>query len=69
MDDLDQMTASMASMAQKQIQMEEALKEIRTDVKTIAGKPGRHWENIVEKAAAALAGGLVSYALLRLGMA
>ena len=67
-DDLDKLVAAMATVEQKQASMDEDLKEIKKDVKTLAQRPGKRWDAIVEKALAALVGTLVSFFLLRAGI-
>ena len=67
-DDLDKLVTAMATVEQKQASMDEDLKEIKKDVKTLAQRPGKRWDAIVEKALAALVGALVSFFLLRAGI-
>lgn len=58
---------SVAAIAQKQEDMDGDMKEIKADVKTLAGKPGRRWESIVEKALLTAVAALVGWCLVRLG--
>ena len=67
-DDLDKLVTAMATVEQKQASMDEDLKEIKKDVRTLAQRPGKRWDAIVEKALAALVGALVSFFLLRAGI-
>ncbi len=67
-DDLDKLVTAMATVEQKQAGMDEDLKEIKKDVKTLTQRPGRRWDMVVEKALAALIGALVSFLLLRAGI-
>ena len=67
-DDLDKLVTAMATVEQKQVSMDEDLKEIKKDVKTLAQRPGKRWDAIVEKALAALVGALVSFFLLKAGI-
>ncbi len=67
-DDLDKLVTAMATVEQKQASMDEALREIKKDVRTLAQRPGRRWDAVVEKVITALAGALVSYCLLRAGI-
>lgn len=68
MDTLTELVKSVATIAQKQKDMDDDMKEIKADVKGIAGKPGKRWENIVEKALTAAVAGLVAYALMKFGI-
>ena len=68
MDTLTELVKSVATIAQKQKDMDDDMKEIKADVKGIAGKPGKRWEAIVEKALTAAVAGLVAYALMKFGI-
>ena len=65
---LTELVKSIATIAQKQEDMDNDMKEIKADVKGIAGKPGKRWEAIAEKALTALVAGLVAYALMKVGI-
>ena len=70
-DKQDAMTAlvqSVAAMAQKQVDMDADLKEIKADVKSINLRPAKRWESIVDKALLAAVGALVAYIAVRLGL-
>ena len=59
---------SVASIAQKQKDMDNDMKEIKADVKTLAGKPGQRWDSIVEKALLAIVAALVGWVMIKLGI-
>ena len=63
----DKMLASIARLDQKQSDMDSDIKEIKSDVKIIAGKPGKRWEGIIDKALLAIVTALVAYALSKIG--
>ena len=65
---LNDMVTSMALIAQKQNTMEKDMGEIKKDLKTIADKPGKRWESVVEKAILAAVAILVTYIAVRLGL-
>ena len=67
-DDLDKMASCVALLAQRQEGMDADIKEIKKDVSQMAQKAGRRWDMIVEKAIAAIAGALVGFILLKLGL-
>ena len=56
------------SLAQRQEGMDSDIKEIKKDVNQMAQRSGRRWDMIVEKAIAAIAGALVGFILLKLGL-
>lgn len=66
--DNDEMLASIARLDQRQKDMDTDVKEIKADVKALAGKPAKRWEAVVEKALMATVAALVGYVLVRLGL-
>lgn len=66
--DNDQMLASIARLDQKQTDMDKDIKEIKSDVKTIAEKPGKRWDAVVDKVLLAIVTALVCYALSQIGL-
>lgn len=66
---MTELIQSVASIAQKQSDMDTDLKEIKSDVKNIILKPAKRWDSIVEKAILAAVGILVAYAAVKLGLA
>ena len=65
---LTDLVKSVATIAQKQVDMDGDMKEVKADVKAIVGKPGKRWDSIVEKALLTIVAGLVTFALLKLGL-
>ena len=66
--DNDEMLASIARLDQRQKDMDTDVKEIKADVKALAGKPAKRWENIVDKALTAIVAALVGYIVFKLGL-
>lgn len=66
--DSEKMLNSIALIAQRQDTMESDVKEIKTDVKALAGKPARRWESVVDKIVLAIVAGLVLYCMAKLGL-
>lgn len=67
-DDLDKLVAAMATVEQKQADMETDLKEIKTDVKALTDKPGKRWEQLVATIIATVVGAVLGVLLAQLGM-
>lgn len=67
--DITNLVQSVAAIAQKQIDMDTDIKEIKSEVKNITLKPAKRWESIVEKAILAAVGVLVAYVAVKIGMA
>ena len=68
LEDNEQMLASIARLDQRQKDMDTDVKEIKADVKALAGKPAKRWETIVDKALMAVIAALVGYVVLKLGL-
>lgn len=68
LEDNEQMLASIARLDQRQKDMDTDVKEIKADVKALAGKPAKRWESIVDKALMAIVAALVGYVVLKLGL-
>lgn len=66
--DSDKMLNSIALIAQRQDTMEGDVKEIKADVKSLTGKPGKRWDGVVDKIILALVAGLVAFCLVKLGL-
>lgn len=67
-EDITELVRSVASIAQKQEDMDSDMKEIKADVKTLAGKPGQRWDSIVEKALLAIVAALIGWVMIKLGI-
>ena len=65
---LHQLATSVEVLATKQETIEANISEIKDDVKSLKAIPGGKWEALVKTVLTALAGGLVAYALFRLGL-
>lgn len=66
--DMTALVQSVASIAQKQEDMDSDMKEIKADIKMLAGKPAQRWESVVEKALLTAVAALVSWCLLKIGI-
>ena len=65
---LHQLATSVEVLATKQEAIEANVSEIKDDVKSLKAIPVGKWEALVKTILTALAGGLVAYALFRLGL-
>ena len=65
---LHQLATSVEVLATKQEAIEANVSEIKDDVKSLKASPGGKREALVKTILTALAGGLVAYALFRLGL-
>lgn len=67
-DNLDKLTTSVSLLAEREERMESDVKEIKSDVKTLAEKPAKRWEAVVEKALLAVVAAVMAYFLGRMGL-
>lgn len=67
-DDLADLVSSVKILADREVRVEKDVKEIKDDVKELKEKPGKRWEGILEKIIYTIVGGIVTYALVKLGL-
>lgn len=67
-DNLEELVGTVKVLADREKRVEDDVSEIKSDVKSITAKPGKRWENIVDKALLAVITGLVAYILYKLGL-
>jgi outer membrane murein-binding lipoprotein Lpp len=65
---LRELATSVSTLATKQGIMEDDVKEIKSDVKEMAGKSGKRWDAIVDKLIWAVLAAIVAFMLGRLGL-
>lgn len=67
-DNLDDLTVSVAKLAEREQHMENDVKEIKADVKTLTGKGGKMWDSLSEKVILTIAAAVIGYILAQLGI-
>ena len=67
-DNLDKLTTSVSLLAEREERMESDVKEIKSDVKTLAEKPAKRWEAVVERVLLTVVAALVGFALAQIGI-
>ena len=65
---LRELATSVSTLAAKQGIMEDDVKEIKSDVKEMAGRSGRRWDAIVDKLIWAVLASIVAFMLGRIGL-
>lgn len=60
---LEQLTNAFSVMQKEQEYIKKDVGEIKADVKTLAEKPAKRWESVVERAITAVVGVMVGYLL------
>lgn len=67
-DNLDKIVSTVAVLVDQEKRVENDVKEIKADVKTLTLKPGKRWETIVEKLIWAVLLAVVAYFLAKFGL-
>lgn len=66
--DLEELTSTVKVLAVREENVENDVKEIKNDVKTLTGKPGQRWEKIIETITTIVVGALVGFFLAKIGL-
>ena len=67
-DNIEKLTSTVAVLASEQSTMKTDVKEIKSDVKNLSDKPGKRWDNLVDKIVWAVAAALVAFVLAKIGI-
>ena len=67
-DEQEELIKTVAVLANRQQTVETDVKEIKLDVKKIAGKPAQRWEAIVDKLIWAVLAAVVAFLLTQIGL-
>ena len=67
-DNLDKLTTSVSLLAEREERMENDVKEIKSDVKSLAEKPAKRYDSMVDKALWALVAAVIAFILGRVGL-
>jgi hypothetical protein len=60
-DNLDALVGTVKVLADREERVEEDVKEIKSDVKSLASKPGKQWDSFVNAVIVAAVGALVGF--------
>lgn len=66
--DLDKLVGTVEALAVKEDRVESDVKEIKNDVKTLTGKSGQRWDNLVTQIIAILAAAVIGFILAKIGL-
>lgn len=67
-DNLDELVGTVKALAVKEERVESDVKEIKNDVKTLTGKSGQRWDNLVSQIIGILAAAVIGFVLAKLGL-
>lgn len=66
--DLDKLVSTVEVLAVREGNVENDVKEIKSDVKSIKEKPGKRWDNIVTQIITIVVAALAGFVLARIGL-
>ena len=67
-DKLDELVSTVKVLATREETVENDVKEIKSDVKSLASKPGKRWDSLVEKVLFAVVGAVLAFLLAKIGL-
>lgn len=67
-DNLDKLTTSVSLLAEREERMEIDVKEIKSDVKSLAEKPAKRYDSMVDKVLWAFLAAVIAFILGRVGL-
>ena len=66
--DLSKLVTTVGILATKEEAIETTVKEIKSDVKSLTGKPGKRWEKVVETITTIVVSALIGFVLAKIGL-
>lgn len=66
--DLDELVSTVKVLAVREENVENDVKEIKSDVKSLASKPAQRWDGLVDKVIAVVAGAILGYIFTQIGL-
>lgn len=67
-DNFDELVSTVKVLAVREEKVENDVKEIKTDVKSLTEKPAKRWDSIVDKGIGLLLGALLGYIFTQIGL-
>lgn len=67
-DNLDELVGTVKVLAVREENVESDVKEIKKDVKELAGKPGKRWDNLVSQIITIVVAAVLGFLLARIGL-
>lgn len=67
-DNLDELVSTVKVLAVREENVENDVKEIKIDVKSLTDKPGKRWDSLVDKIIMVIAAAIVGFFLAKFGL-
>ena len=66
--DLEELTSTVKVLAVREENVENDVKEIKSDVKSLTNKPAQRWDSLVDKIILTIAAAIVGFILAKIGL-
>lgn len=67
-DDLDELVSTVKVLADREVRVENDVREIKEDVKSLKLKPAKRWDGIVDKVIITIVAAILGFLLARIGL-
>lgn len=67
-DNLDDLVSTVKVLAVREEQVENDVKEIKSDVKSLASKPGQRWDNLITQLITIVVAAIAGFILAKIGL-
>lgn len=67
-DDLDELVSTVKVLAVREENVENDVKEIKSDVKSLTEKPAKRWDSLMEKIIAVMIGAVIGFIMTQVGL-
>lgn len=67
-DNLDKLVGTVGILADREKRVEDDVKEIKSDVKTLTGKSGKKWDNFAADVVKILVAAVIGFVLAKIGL-
>lgn len=67
-DNLDRLVGTVSVLAEREKRVEDDVKEIKSDVKSLTHKPAKKWDNLVNQIITILVAAIIGFILAKLGL-
>ena len=67
-DNLDKLVSTVGELAIREKNVEDDVKEIKSDVKSLANKPAKRWDSLVDKVIITVAAAVIGFILAKIGL-
>ena len=67
-DDLDELVSTVKVLAVREEAVENDVKEIKNDVKSLTGKPAQRWENLITQLITIIVAAVAGFILAKIGL-